>query len=392
MPFFSKLKIKKGQFVFRQNEEADCAYIIESGKVSVLIEHPQEKILASFSAGEIFGEMAIIDGGFRSASARADDETVLTPVSNLQVQDRVSAADPIVRMLLMLLLKRVRTNNNGARLDSSVSLLSSQNFQDSNTEVIDKMRFEKELILALQHNQFVLHYQPIMNLQNDRLVGYEALIRWKSPERGLVPPLKFLKVAEETSLMIPIGKWVIEQATKDLKRFQSLANYPISMSVNVSAQQFQNKNFLEDLESAVQTAKVSRESVHLEITEGVMMSGGESQMCMQRLAALNYQTSLDDFGTGYSSLSYLTDWKFNYLKIDQSFVRKMLQDERAFFLCKTIVALAKEMQLQVIAEGIETQPQLEKLKSIGCHFGQGFLFSKALPIEQAEQLNFAKTQ
>jgi EAL domain-containing protein (putative c-di-GMP-specific phosphodiesterase class I)/CRP-like cAMP-binding protein len=384
--FTKKTKYKAGQIIFDQGDNADCAYIIDKGQVEIFVESQGiETPLSLFAEGEIFGEMAIIDGRRRSATARAFTDCVLTVVFQNQVQERVEKADSIVRLLLMILLKRIRSNNESISQNNfGLDMFQSYNKPSTPADpkvVMEKIKFESELLEALEKNHFVLFYQPIVDLKSGAVLGAEALIRWQSQSRGLVSPDIFMGIAEDTSMIVPIGRWVINQASKDLKAFQKIYGKKFYIGVNISGRQFQDPNFFNDLESAVKEQKINRKDLRLEITEGVLLNGAFAINCIKKLHELGFQVTLDDFGTGYSSLSYLSELQFNFIKIDRSFVKKMLVDEKSMILCRSIANIAKDLGLSVIAEGIEEKNQAKALKDMHCQYGQGYLYGKPQPIE-----------
>jgi EAL domain-containing protein (putative c-di-GMP-specific phosphodiesterase class I) len=246
---------------------------------------------------------------------------------------------------------------------------------------------EGDLRKALEKNQFCLFYQIQVNASN-RPVGAEALIRWIHPERGLVSPLEFIPLAEETKLILLIGQWVLETACRQLKAWeQDEAARNLILSVNVSAQQFLQEDFVEQVRSAMQRYAINPNLLKLELTESMLLDHVERIIAtMNALKALGVRFSLDDFGTGYSSLQYLNKLPLNQLKIDRSFVRDLVANSSDKEIVCTIIAMAHNLNLHVIAEGVETEEQRQFLFNAGCSDYQGFLFSQPLPIEQFSEL------
>lgn len=246
-----------------------------------------------------------------------------------------------------------------------------------------RLQLEHDLRQAVEQQQFCVHYQPIMSLQTGRLSGFEALVRWNHPTRGMISPGEFVPVAEETGMIVPIGEWVLEEACKKVREWQltSPGHRSLSLSVNLSARQVAQQDLLERIKSALEVSKLNPHSLKLEITESVVMENAEAATLMfKQLRALGVQLSIDDFGTGYSSLSYLHRFPLNYLKIDRSFVDRLTTDNDNAIV-KTISTLAQNLGMEVIAEGIETEEQFRQLKELGCEYGQGFLFSR--PVNEA---------
>ena len=246
----------------------------------------------------------------------------------------------------------------------------------------ERVLLERELQNAIKHNELQLHYQLQLDSANDFL-GAEALIRWQHPVRGMVPPLDFIPFAEDTGLIIPIGKWVIETACEQLKAWQTTPQTSkFTVAVNVSALQFKQPDFVTHIIKTVQQIDIPAHLLKLEITESMLVENIEDIIFkMAQLKKVGVQFSLDDFGTGYSSLQYLKKLPLDQLKIDQSFVRELETDAQDISIVRTIIAMAKELELDVIAEGVETQAQKKMLTSLGCHHFQGYLFAKPLPID-----------
>ena len=246
---------------------------------------------------------------------------------------------------------------------------------------------EAELRKALENNEFHLHYQIQIDSTN-RPFGAEALIRWVHPERGLVPPIHFIPLAEESGLILPIGQWVLETACKQIKVWQQHeATCNLILSINVSARQFHQANFVAEVQAAVQHHDIDPQRLKLELTESMLLDKIEETIAtMNALKAIGVRISLDDFGTGYSSLQYLKLLPLSQLKIDQSFVRDLVIDESDRAIVRTIIAMAQSLKLDVIAEGVETAEQRQFLESAGCHHYQGYLFSKPVPVELFEVL------
>ena len=253
--------------------------------------------------------------------------------------------------------------------------------------VMDRVAMESDLRLALAGNQFSLYYQ-IQTDKDSQVIGAEALIRWQHPSRGLVSPFEFIPLAEETGLILPIGKWVLETACKLLKSWQQNdITCGLVLSINVSAKQFHQADFVVQVQSAVQGNSIKPNLLKLELTESMFLGDIEGTIKkMTLLRAIGILFSMDDFGTGYSSLQYLKRLPMHQLKIDQSFVRDITFDCSDQAIVRTIIAMAQTLNLSVIAEGVETEEQRQFLLSIGCSQYQGYLFSKPVPIEQFELL------
>ena len=255
--------------------------------------------------------------------------------------------------------------------------------------VCHRLQLETDLRKAIQHNEFVLHYQPIVELETETIVGVEALIRWHHPTKGLISPDQFVPIAEETGFILKLGRWALKEACHQLCYWQrqQIVNSSFSISVNVSAYQFAQPDFIKQIDEILEETQLDPQCLKLEVTETVIiqnLASAADVIC--RLHERLIQLSIDDFGTGYSSLSYLHSFPVDNLKIDQSFIHRLHQEKTNLGLLTAIVQIAKTMEMDLIAEGIETSEQLIQLKLLGCQFGQGYLFSKPVPPEEIANL------
>jgi EAL domain-containing protein (putative c-di-GMP-specific phosphodiesterase class I) len=251
------------------------------------------------------------------------------------------------------------------------------------------LQLETDLRRAIQRREFFLHYQPIVSLETGKVASFEALVRWRHPERGLVMPGDFIPVAEETGLIVPLGQWVLGEACRQMREWQKhyLIDEEVTVSVNLSSRQFSQADLIEQVSSALRETGLPASSLKLEITESMVMENIDTAIDMlAQLRGLGVGLSIDDFGTGYSSLSYLHRFPIDTLKIDRSFVTQMTDNTENAEIVRTIVTLARSLGMNVIAEGVETGAQLTQLRDLGCDFGQGYLFSKAVGAPAALEL------
>ncbi len=251
-----------------------------------------------------------------------------------------------------------------------------------------RLKLETDLRLALKRQELSVYYQPIIALNTGSLVGFEALVRWKHPEKNLVSPVEFIPIAEETGLIVPLGLWVMRSACRQLRTWQDKhAIDQLKISVNLSVKQFYQPDFIEQIDDILQETQIDSQSLKLEITESAIVDNAESAtLLFQKLRARQIHLSIDDFGTGYSSLSYLHRFPVNTLKIDRSFVDRIGKDGENLEIIRAIVTLAKQLDMTVIAEGIETSQQKDYLKALGCDEGQGYFFAKPLPTQEVESI------
>ncbi|MBI3344927.1 MAG: EAL domain-containing protein [Gammaproteobacteria bacterium] len=249
-----------------------------------------------------------------------------------------------------------------------------------------RLALESGLRHALNREEFVLHYQPQVDLRTGRLVGMEALLRWRHPEEGLIPPMEFIPVAEETGLIVPIGEWVLKTVCTQIRVWEKQGFPPLRVAVNLSVQQVKHRVLLETVRRALAEARVEPQYLDLELTESILIKGAQTTTCIEALDEMGVNFSLDDFGTGYSSLAYLKRFPIDHLKIDRSFVRDIATDPDDAAIVKAVIAMARALGMKVIAEGVETREQLELLSGEGCDMIQGYYCSKPLPADEITEL------
>ncbi len=267
--------------------------------------------------------------------------------------------------------------------------------QDMNTRAVERSALEGSLRRALSRGEFVLHYQPKINLESGAVTGVEALIRWMNPLLGLVLPAQFVPIAEDCGLIVPIGEWVLREACRQAKAWQDMGLRAVPVAVNISAVQFKHNNFLECLEDILKDTGLAPHFLELDLTESVLMQDVESStFVLQELKAMGVQLSIDNFGTGYSSLNYLNHFPIDTLKIDQSFVRDITAittDSDGATLIGAVIGMGRNLKARVVAEGVETSEQLAFLQTLQCDEGQGFHFSHPLCAEEFEALLGSRT-
>ena len=256
-------------------------------------------------------------------------------------------------------------------------------------QALNRIELEGDLRLAIERRELTLQYQPLIALESGELAGLEALVRWKHPEQGMISPAQFIPVAEASGLIVPLGFMVLRQACEQLRAWQ--AQYPLAqslkMSVNLSVRQFAQPDLVEQIEQTLVETGLRPQNLKLEITESAIMDNAElAAAILGQLRSRQIQLAIDDFGTGYSSLSYLNQFPVDTLKIDRSFVSQLDQDPKQMGILKAITTLAHTLDMDIVAEGIETELQLKQLRSFGCQFGQGYFFSKPVDASTMEQL------
>lgn len=261
--------------------------------------------------------------------------------------------------------------------------------QQMHEQAVKRLQMEIELRQAIEQQEFIAHYQPIFSLTTGKLIGFEALIRWQHSQKGLISPAEFIPIAEETGLIVPMGKWILLEACTQLKQWQEQYDHEhiLQISVNLSSKQLRDPYLVQEIDKILTHTEINPQNLKIEITESLLMENFDTAMnILLQLQERNTQLCLDDFGTGYSSLSYLHRFPVDILKIDRSFVMQMHSGNNNLEIIRTIITLAHSLNMRVIAEGIETESQLSQLKSLNCEQGQGYLFSKPVPQEVAESL------
>ncbi|HQZ95089.1 MAG TPA: EAL domain-containing protein [Pyrinomonadaceae bacterium] len=261
--------------------------------------------------------------------------------------------------------------------------------QKMHIRAVTRLQLETDLRFAIERNEFELYYQPIISLDTAALSGFEALVRWNHPQRGLVPPNEFIPISESTGLIIPMTVQILHAACSQVVKWQSRSNLsePLSIAVNLSGKHFGHPALVEQIQTVIAETGINPESLKLELTESAVMDNAETAILMlKQIKETGVRVSIDDFGTGYSSLSYLHRFPIDLLKVDRSFVSAMEENTENGEIVRTVIALAKALKLKVVAEGIESIHQFHQLSILGCEYGQGYLFSKPLPVADIERL------
>ena len=393
----TKKIFKKGDLLIREGEQGDRAYVLESGSVEILIQRDGALIqIGTRGAGSIIGEMAMIDDRPRTATVRALEDCQVMEISRDDFSHRVDSADPILKMVMRVIMTRYRDMISRSQFVqiptlSTTAAESTENNDELHKLAVSTIKIHHELKTALERNELVLYYQPIIDLQNMKIAGFEALMRWKHPERGMISPGVFIPVAEESGLIVDLSRWALDVSCDAVKSIRQAANpkllstaYPLSVSVNFSVKDFASGNFFNQVQSTLRDKGTDPSYIHLEITESLLMEApGPAKEALEKCRQLGVSVSIDDFGTGYSSLSYLHFFPIDNLKIDQSFIRSMSKQPSSYMLVKSIIGLAHNMNMKVIAEGIETEEEASTIKGLGCEECQGFWFARPMPLEDA---------
>jgi diguanylate cyclase len=397
----AKKLFKKGETLIREGETGDCAYIIETGNVEILVQREGQPIqIGTRGPGSLLGEMAMIDDKPRTATVRALDDCEVLEITRDDFARRVDNADPVLKMVMRVITTRYRDMIGRTEtikfIPSTPAAEASENNDEIHQIAFSAIKINNELKIALQRGELTLFYQPIIDLQKMKIAGFEALMRWKHPVKGMISPGIFIPVAEESGLILELSRFALDLACDSVPKFQSAANPataatdPVFVAVNFSVKDFSDGDLASQVQKKLAQKGVPPSQIHLEITETLLMEAPEAAKAeLEKCRALGVNVSIDDFGSGYSSLSYLHYFPIDTLKIDQSFVRAMSSHPASKVLVRSIIGLAGNLGMKVVAEGIENMEEAVILRGMGCEFCQGFWFSKPLSYDDA--LKFLQT-
>jgi len=382
----NRAEIPAGSTIFAENDPPTTAFLIERGEVEVsTVQRGERTILGHLGPGMLLGEMAVIDNSPRTATARALTACTLTPIDRRQFAERLAAADPVVRALLMSQLTRYRSALATLTGDEPAPLaLDGAPRQDAGA-ALDKIRLESELRSALDRGELEVRLQAIEEIVSGQIAGYEALMRWHHPERGWVSPAEFIRLAEETSLILPIGDYMLARACDALVEFRRRGIKPLPfIALNVSGRQVDDTALVDRMLAELAKRNLPADRLKIEITESLVLDNARVAELLARCHAAGMHVALDDFGTGYSNLGPLLTLDFDQIKLDQSFVRA-LDRPRGIAMVGVIAAMATALGCNLVAEGVEKREQREALHRLGCRYAQGWLVGK--PLTLAEALN-----
>jgi diguanylate cyclase len=381
----SVLQIAAGETIFREGDPPGDAYLIESGKIEVSILQNQRPVVLSFlGAGELLGEMAVIDDAPRSATALALEPTRLTRIDREQINLRLSEADPIISLLMQKMLARYRDGLQAAR-GRSAATKAAQTAPSvvKMDKAIEKFRLESQLMSALQADELSAVFQPIYDVRAQAVVGFEALTRWQHPERGAISPAEFIALAEETNLILPVGQYALRKSCDALKMLPARFAHAF-IAVNISARQGAEPHFAELIASEAERAGIELSRLELEITESLTLDYKSVRSLIERCHGYGIRVSLDDFGTGFSNLGHLHELAFDHVKLDQAFTRQMIGNRRCLELVRGIVNMVHAIGADVVAEGVESAEQAAALREMGVRYLQGWFVGKPSAADQLQ--------
>lgn len=371
---------KKGEVIFHQGDESDCAYLIEYGKVDIYIE---DETFDTLVVGDLFGEMGVLDQKPRSTSAKAVSDVALLAVRTDQITERLQQSDPIVKAMVRVLLKRFRSLLPSDNPFSSDVLISEVESVVEDTG-LNKIKLESELRGAIERGEIQTVYQPINDIATGEVAGFEALSRWEHPVKGVISPVEFITLAEETDLIVDVGRLVFERACRLLSQLPESC----FININVSAKQLDNDMFWQAVVDMMKSQGVAHHRLKLEITETLVVDHEQAQTWINKCRGLGFPICADDFGTGHSGMEQLVSLDYDVLKVDQVFIRNMFENKKYATVLQSIARIAHDLDMKLVAEGVETESQLQTLKLLGFNFGQGYFFGK--PMDEKVVMELAK--
>jgi EAL domain-containing protein (putative c-di-GMP-specific phosphodiesterase class I) len=378
-----------GAQIFTEGEAATFAYVIEAGNVEMRSSRGGRKVvLGRLREGDILGETALVGDNRRAATAVAVEETQVVVLDKASVHQQLERSDETVQLLLRLTLERLQSLEQIV-LSQSIGAVDGKSRGERS---VRSPELARDLQGAIEGEALGLHYQPIVRLSNGTIAGFEALVRWQHPVHGNVVPSSFIELAEDTGMIVPMGRWMLRQALSAHQRFQAAVperkeQPQLFISVNISSRQLLSEGEVDGLSRIVAESGVAPERVTFEITESLMVEEpAKVAEAMRRLRKTGIRVAADDFGTGYANLAFLNRFPLDVLKIDRTFITNMASEDRSRKIVNTIVSLAQDLGMSIIAEGIEAPDEIEVLRELGCGFGQGFLVSPPVPESDATPL------
>lgn len=384
-----RLHVVAGGIVFEEGDAPTTAYLIERGRIEIAtVRDGEPMVLSVLGPGDLLGEMAVIDDAPRTATARALDAAVLIEVDRAQINERIDNSDPIVRALLKGQLSRYRTALNALRsgeaASSSPRHAGTQADADGyDNQAMAKIHLETQLRDSLASRSLEVRFQPIYEIRERRISGYEALVRWTHPERGPISPVEFIALAEETSLILPVGEYVLDRVAETLARLADEGVSPLPfIAVNMSGRQLAESDMLGVVTDVSERHGIDARAIKIEVTESLMLDFDKVGELIRRCGELGIKVALDDFGTGYSNLGHLHKLQFSTVKLDQGFVRQMLDAPRCHAIVQAIVQMVHSLESDIVAEGVETEAQLQALDALNCRYAQGYLIGKPQTFEE----------
>jgi diguanylate cyclase len=387
-----RIELAAGTLLFAEGDSGDEAYLVQSGEIEIFVTREGSDVsLARRGPGSMVGEMAVIVRGRHSASARVTADCALLVVTKSQMDDRMANIDPIVRLCLDVVIDRyvqslsMFDRLNGAHPTARLQAVSMPRFRAA----LGALSSEADLRRGLHEGELELFFQPIVRLSTRQLTGFEGLARWRHPRRGMTPPAEFIAVAEASGFIVEITDWCLREAIVAIPRFIDAAAHNadeigrLTLSINVSGRDLVDTPLEQRIAEALRAGAAPPECLKIEVTESTLLRDPEvAARRLQACRALGVLAAIDDFGTGYSSLSYLNTLPVNAIKIAPPFVQAMGDDPTTLRIIQLILRLSEQLDLPVVAEGVERESEAQALADMGCALGQGYLFGRPAPLNQ----------
>ncbi|WP_368187799.1 EAL domain-containing protein [Aestuariibius sp. HNIBRBA575] len=375
----TELMLNAGDVLYREGDPNDCGFIVESGEF--ILYHQQEGQRVDCERrgpGSIIGELSILTGQPRTVTVQALEKCCVFRVSADEILDRFEKLDPILRACIETSINFAATLNRPAHHQDAIADLAPNTLRNAD-DLIEKFKFENDILKGLTRKEFFMVYQPIVRLMDGQIVGFEALMRWEHPQLGSVPPSQFIEVAETIDAISDLTEFALTQACATLAQIQnqSADHWDMFMSINVSGSDIGRYDFVDQLDHVLNMNGVQPQNIKLEVTETALIPTSDvSERNLARLRSLGYGISIDDFGTGYSNLAYLKTLPLTALKIDRAFAGDARNSDVSRSIVKFLVSLGGELNVDIVAEGIESIEDVAVLRDLGCRFAQGYYFHR----------------
>lgn len=379
--------MKAGEILYREGDPNDCAYVLASGEILLFSEADGHQVdCERRGAGSILGETSILTNQPRAVSVRAETDCRFFRISSESILQQFDELDPILRSCIETTIKFV-TRFNATENSLGIDVPFAPSTLRNANELIQKFDFELDINKGIKNNEFSLMYQPIVHLETAGIVGFEALMRWQHPSMGFVPPDRFISVAEAMGSISQLTDYALLEACAALRRLCDATGRTLFASVNVSGHDIGRKGFVDFLDHVLDLHNITAKQLKLEVTETALVPDSDhATENLERLHQLGCGVSIDDFGTGYSNLAYLKSLPLTALKIDRAFAGDAHANSVSYAIVRMLIALGRELGVDVIAEGLETAEDVRILRALNCKFAQGFFFHKPMAEAELEHL------
>ncbi len=376
-----EILLQPGEVLYHQGDTNDCGYILESGEIVLFATMDGRRVdTERRGPGSILGELSILTGKPRAVSVEAVTPARLFRIPADQILQRFGKLDPVLRACIETSISFTATFSQRASNDQGEAPLAQSTLRNSE-ELIALFELERDMIEGLQNGEFRMHYQPIVHLEDGQIAGFEALMRWIHPTQGFIPPDRFITVAEMTDSISKLTDFALIETCAALARMRALnpATQPLFASINISGADMGRPDFIDFLSHTLDLNGLTPEDVKLEVTETALVpDSAHAETNLKRLKDFGCGLSIDDFGTGYSNLAYLKELPLTALKIDRAFAGDAHANAVSHSIVKMLIGLAQELDVDIVAEGLETEEDVNTLRRLGCGLAQGYFFDKPL--------------